>query len=127
MALDDLRRRFPIRALLGGERVQVLAQPSTIISGAELAAHVAQIRYIWLAWTACRLARWMLDLVNGQLDDVVVHPNLDLTIMLGHMRRGSIQLGLRSGERLPFAFHRDPPIAPVERRIGIVLAPTALR
>ena len=91
-ALDHLRRRFPIRALLGGERVQILAQSSTIISGAELAAHITKLCHVWLARTARRLARWMLHLVNGQLNDVVVHPNLDLTIMLGHTRRGSIQL-----------------------------------
>src|SRR5689334_9915112 len=86
MALDYLRRRIPIRTLLCGEGVQILAQSSTVIGGAELPSHIPQLRHIWLAWTDRSLARWILYLVDGQLDDVIVHPNLDLAIMLGHTR-----------------------------------------
>src|SRR6476619_7034282 len=71
MTLDHLRGRFPIRTLLGGEGVQILAQSSTIIGGAELPAHIPQLRHIWLAWTGRSLARWILDLVDSQLDDVI--------------------------------------------------------
>src|SRR5262249_47472654 len=111
MALHHLRRRFPIGALFSGERVEILAQPSTIISGAKLAAHVPQLLHVRLVRTPCRLARWMLHLVDGQLYDVVVHPNLDLAIMLGHARRGWIRPLLRSGKRLPFALNGHPTIA----------------
>src|SRR5262249_11823244 len=107
LALGYLRGRIAMRALLGGEYVQVLAQSPAFIGGAHLAAHVTKLCRAWLSWSADRLALRLFHLVDGELDSRLTHTNLDFTITLGYERRTPLRLGRRPPQRLPFALHRE--------------------